>query len=45
MIVGLIAVPVISLFTKPNKEKVDAAFSCYEEKVTVSVKQTLGEGK
>jgi SSS family solute:Na+ symporter len=45
MIVGLIAVPVISLFTKPDKEKVDAAFSCYEEKVTVSVKQTLGEGK
>ena len=45
MIVGLIAVPVISLFTKPNKEKVDATFSCYEEKVTVSVKQTLGEGK
>ena len=45
MIVGLVAVPVISLFTKPDKEKVDAAFSCYDEKVTVSVKQTLGEGK
>ena len=45
MIVGLIAVPVISLFTKPDKEKVEAVFSCYDEKVTVSVKQTLGEGK
>ena len=42
MIVGLIVVPIISLFTKaPKKEVVDDAFSSYEETVTVKVKTSL----
>ena len=45
MIVGLVAVPIISLFSKPDSAKVEKVFSCYDEEVTVSVKQTLGEGK
>lgn len=44
MIVGLIAVPIISLITKaPKKEVVDNAFSAYEETVTVKVKTSLKE--
>lgn len=44
MISGLIIVPVISCFTKPlPKETVDHAFSCYEEKVTVSAKKALAD--
>jgi Na+(H+)/acetate symporter ActP len=43
MIVGLIIVPVVSLFTpKPDKSIVDFAFSGYDEKVVVSVKESLG---
>jgi Na+(H+)/acetate symporter ActP len=46
MIVGLIIVPVVSLFTpKPDKAIVDFAFSGYDEKVVVSVKESLGKGK
>jgi SSS family solute:Na+ symporter/sodium/proline symporter len=42
MIVGLIAVPLISFITKsPKKEVVDEAFKAYEEKVTVSVKTAI----
>lgn len=42
MIVGLIAVPLISAITKaPKKEIVDDAFLAYEEKVTVSVKTAI----
>lgn len=46
MIAGLIMVPVISLFTpKPDQKLVDNAFSCYEQKVVVSQKNALSEGK
>lgn len=44
MLVGLILVPVISLFTpKPDKELVDNAFACYEKETTVSQKTALGK--
>lgn len=43
MIAGLVIVPVISAFTpKPDKKIVDDAFSCYEEKVSVDIKKSLG---
>jgi SSS family solute:Na+ symporter len=46
MLAGLVIVPVVSLFTpKPDKKLVDDAFSCYEEKVLVSQRQSLGESK
>lgn len=42
MIVGLIAVPLISAFTKaPKKDVVEEAFAAYDEKVTVSVKTAI----
>lgn len=42
MIVGLVAVPLISVITKaPKKEVVEDAFLAYEEKVTVSVKTAI----
>jgi len=44
MIVGLIIVPVVSLFTaKPDQKLVEDAFSCYDQKVLVSQSQALGE--
>ena len=44
MIVGLIIVPVISLISPaPNKELVDGAFSCYDQKVTARRSETLGD--
>ncbi len=44
MIIGLIIVPVVSLFTKkPDKELTDHAFECYEKKVTVPAKEALGD--
>lgn len=44
MIVGLIIVPLISLVTKgPDKRLVDFAFSAYDKKVVVAVKEDLGE--
>ena len=46
MIGGLILVPIVSLVTpKLQKEKVDNMFTCYDEQVTVSAKQSLGEIK
>lgn len=46
MIAGLVIVPVVSLLTsKPNKDRVEDAFSCYEEKVLVSKSRALGESK
>ena len=43
MLAGLVIVPVVSLFTpKPAKSHVDECFSCYEETVTVKVKEDLG---
>ncbi|MCL2634448.1 MAG: sodium:solute symporter [Oscillospiraceae bacterium] len=44
MLAGLVIVPLVSLFTKaPAKEKVEHCFSCYEEKVTTTKKEALGE--
>jgi len=44
MIAGLVIVPVVSLFTKaPSKRRLNEIFSCYERKVTVTVKDSIGE--
>ena len=44
MLCGLVIVPVVSLLTpKPDKDLVDAAFSCYDQKVLVRRRQALGE--
>ena len=44
MAAGLVVVPVVSLITpKPDKEKVDGIFACYDEKVTISRKRSLQE--
>lgn len=44
MIAGLIVVPIVSLITpKLNKEMVENTFACYEEKVEVTEKTSLGE--
>ena len=44
MLAGLIIVPVVSLMSKaPEKEHVDQVFSCYDKKVMVSVKDSIGE--
>ena len=46
MLAGLIIVPVVSAFTKsPDKASVESCFSCYEETVTVKVRDALGEEK
>jgi len=44
MLGGLVIVPVVSLFTpKPDTSIVEDAFSCYDEKVVVSAKKSLGD--
>ncbi len=44
MVAGLIIVPLVSLVTpKMNRETVDEIFSCYEEKITITKKQSLEE--
>ena len=44
MLAGLIIVPVVSLLTKkPDTEKVNEVFSCYNKQVTVSAKNSIGE--
>ena len=44
MLVGFIVVPLVSICTKaPDKKKVDAIFANYENKVTVTRKENLGE--
>lgn len=44
MLLGLVVVPVVSLFTKkPDKAEVDDMFSCYEEKVSVPAVEALGD--
>ena len=44
MLVGLVIVPVVSLFTpKPQKELVDNAFACYDKETKVSQKTALGK--
>ena len=41
---GLILVPVVSIFTpKPDAALIDDVFSCYDRKVLVSVKDSIGE--
>ncbi|MCL2800911.1 MAG: sodium:solute symporter, partial [Treponema sp.] len=43
MLAGLVIVPLVSLITKaPNKEAVDNCFSCYDQQVSVKVKDDLG---
>lgn len=44
MLLGLVIVPVVSIFTsKPDKELVDNAFACYEKETKVSQKTALGK--
>ena len=44
MIAGLVLVPVVSLVTpKLPKAHLDHVFSCYDRKVTVSVKDSIGD--
>ncbi len=44
MLAGLVIVPVVSLFTKePPIEEVEKMFSCYNEKVLVSIREALGD--
>ena len=44
MIAGLVIVPVVSLVTrKPDQALINEVFSCYERKVLVSVKDSIGE--
>ena len=44
MIAGLIIVPAVSLVTpKPDRTLVDEVFSCYERKVVVTVKDSIGD--
>ena len=44
MVAGLILVPAVSLISpKLEASFVDAAFSCYERKTEVSVKNDLGD--
>jgi len=46
MIAGLIIVPLVSLFTpKPDRALVDSVFSCYDRKVLVSVKDSIGDAE
>ena len=43
MLAGLILVPVVSLFTQPPaKKRVEEIFSCYEQTITVTVKESIG---
>lgn len=45
MLGGLILVPAVSLVTrKPEADRVNAIFQCYEKKVEVPQKEDLGEG-
>jgi len=42
MIMGLVLVPAVSLISKaPAKAEIDRIFSCYERKVTVTVKDSI----
>ena len=44
MLAGLIIVPVVSLLTpRPDSALIDHVFSCYDRKVLVSVKDSIGE--
>ena len=44
MLAGLVIVPVVSVVTKaPDEKTLKAIFSCYDKKVTVSVKDSIGD--
>ena len=43
MIIGLIIVPIISYLTPKPKIDVDSIFSCYDEKVVVHSRTSIGE--
>lgn len=44
MLAGLVIVPVVSLFTKKQPDEyLNSVFSCYDKKVVVSAKESLGE--
>ena len=44
MLAGLVIVPVVSVVTKaPEEKRLAEIFSCYDQKVTVSVKDSIGE--
>jgi len=46
MLTGFIIVPLVSSFTKaPDKKAVESCFSCYEETVSVKVREALGNGE
>ncbi|MBO4889093.1 MAG: sodium:solute symporter family protein [Firmicutes bacterium] len=46
MIIGLVLVPLVSLFTrKPDAKVVEDAFACYNEKVLVPQREALGDGE
>jgi SSS family solute:Na+ symporter len=46
MLAGLIIVPVVSAFTKaPEKTALESCFSCYEETVSVKVREDLGNNE
>ena len=43
-VAGLVIVPVVSVVTKaPEQKKLEEIFSCYDRKVTVSVKDSIGD--
>ncbi|MCL2058683.1 MAG: sodium:solute symporter [Oscillospiraceae bacterium] len=43
MLAGFIIVPAVSMFTKaPAKESVDACFSCYDQMVSIKIREALG---
>ncbi len=44
MMIGLVIVPLVSLITKKmDSKEVDEMFSCYDEKITVTVRDSLGK--
>ena len=44
MLAGLVIVPVVSLVTPaPDRKSLDEMFACYDQQVTVSVKDSIGE--
>lgn len=45
MVLGLILVPIVSLFTKQPDINIDSIFSCYDEKVTVSAKTSIEDNE
>ena len=43
MIAGMVIVPLVSLISKaPSKERIEEIFSCYDKKIVVSAKESIG---